>query len=181
LGINLLIPILVAIIVYRIMEKSTERKKRLTDSRIGVLIFESYQEEVATGIGIMERALECAENPSCPQPYIMGIPRSSWGGVDSLPIGALLIIRECKFNKSPSELHPHNCRRDLKNYFVNICATTERVLYDSYSQLEGGEDWRKGVTNFFRREDDNNHLVCSRKVLEMINDCIRVLKVEARW
>jgi len=181
IAINILIPVVVSIVVFHLKEKSTDRKRRLTNCRIGVLIFESFREEVETGIGIMERAFEYALDENCPQPYLMSLPRKSWTGIDSIPVESLLIIRENESFVSSGDLHPRDCRNHIKNYFVNICANTDQALHDSYLHHGKGEDWRTRIVSFIKQPDDNNHLECAKKVRLMIDDCIKILKVDAKW
>jgi hypothetical protein len=55
---TILLPIVIAVVTYILVDRLGEYKKRRDYSRLGVAIIESLLEEVDTGITIMSRALK---------------------------------------------------------------------------------------------------------------------------
>ena len=82
---NILLPILVAVLTYILVDRLGEWKRRKMYSRLGVAIIESLQEEVDNGIKLMTDALNAAQDSSttAPPPALLPKEELEWNVNDT--------------------------------------------------------------------------------------------------
>jgi hypothetical protein len=175
---NIVIPILIALLTYLLVDKLGEYKKRKNYSKLGVAIINSLLEEVGSGIKIMLAAVSAAEDPSSVGLSTNTMPDKSWNGPSTIPDEVLLRIITTSANRKYEGFRPSDCRIHLKNYFGFICANyNNRVMKPGYLPDEVGH-WRLVVKNYLLPPGD--YIKASRAVQNMLLDAKSLLEQNTR-
>jgi hypothetical protein len=157
---NLILPFIVAIIIYWIAGRSDENKRRKNNSILGVVIIESLLEEIDTGVKIFRDTINGQTiNPMSP-------PRKSWTGMQTIPDDVLLrIIAVSKKEDLKDHWHPRRIRSHCKNYFEHMCTnwdnaitsqTPIQIIKTSYSNYVEAAEGVQKMLNRAKTLLDNN-------------------------
>ena len=172
---NILVPIIVAVVTYFLVEGWGEYKKRRNYSRLGIAIIDSLLEEINTGITLMTAALNASENESIVSPPLSILPNSSWSGLSTIPDDVLLRILATSAKRSFKGFHPRECRIHCKNYFEFICGNYEVTRKQSLYLAAQGKDWRTPIKTRLVGEP-NGYLEPTRSVAQMLRDAKQLLE-----
>lgn len=142
---DFLIPIVVAVATYIMVDRLGEWRKWRTYSRLGVVIIESLQEEIRNGIQLMTSALDAAEDQRANGPPPALLPNRSWSGMSTIPDDVLLRIIETSANRQFDGFPPRECRIHCKNYFEHMCRNYEQTVIQSRNLAQQGRDWRDPI------------------------------------
>jgi hypothetical protein len=117
------IPFLVGAISYVLFRGLDERKKRKTNSTLGVIIIDCLLEEVNTGIDSIQKTLTDVPFKS------HSMPLKSWSGINTLPDDVMLrIISVSKGVKPVGGFNPKDIRKHTKNYFDHMCVDWNKYI-----------------------------------------------------
>lgn len=135
-NVSFVLPFLVAIIVYYLVSKRDEYRKRREFSILGVVIIESLMEEVEHGIQTMQRTFTAGnlEFPTL-------LPRKSWDGMNTIPNDVLLRIIEVSRSVIPVVWSPREIRIHTKNYF-------DHITLNWTGFVATGADWQSFASRF---------------------------------
>ncbi len=139
---DFVLPILVAVSVYIVVECLGEWRKRRMFSGLGVVIIDSLLEELRTGIGLMRTVVAAIENNDPAGPPRGLLPTRSWTGMSTIPDEVLLRIVETSRNRTFAGFPPRQCRTHCKNYFTHMADNYERILSGAITLATQGADWR---------------------------------------
>ena len=179
---DLVVPILVAVAAYVIVNQLGEWRKRRMFSRLGVVIIESLDEELRTGIRLMRDALAATEDKSAQGPPRGLLPTKSWSGMSTIPNEVLLRIVECSEGRSfeDKEFSPRQCLSHCKNYFDHMSATYEEVIDHLIKQAEQGEEWRPELINLLVGGGPQSFLQSATNVKRMLENARLLLDENSR-
>jgi hypothetical protein len=119
---TVLLPVVVAVTIYLLVDRLGEWKRRRAVSRLGVAIVDSLREEVRTGLQIMGETLERAREGHPDGPSPAALPHRSWDGMSTIPDDVLLRIIETSEGREFPHFYPSECRTHCKNYFEHLRA-----------------------------------------------------------
>lgn len=158
---NFFFPAAVAIITYVLIKKLDEWHSRRIYSKLGVIIMETFIEEVETGINLMKDVMDNSKALTA----IATLPDKSWEGITTITDEVMLRIIETSKDIAPYHFHPRKIRSHCKNYFINI-----KSHWDS--NISSGPNWRANthqllVTNGFY-EASENVLLMLKKTKELL-------------
>jgi hypothetical protein len=137
-----LFPILVAILTYIVVDRLGEWRKRRMYSKLGVVIMESLQEELRTGIKTMKEAWSAANDPHAEAPPRGLLPNKSWSGMQTIPDEVLLRILEASSGLKFIGLPPREIRSHCKNFFTHMNENYQNALNIALARAARKEDWR---------------------------------------
>lgn len=163
---NIIVPILIAVGTYIIVDKLGEWRKRQRYSRLGVAIIEALEEEVRSGIVVMTAALRASEDQSVQGPPINTLPQESWSGMSTIPDDVLFRIIETSINYRSEGFPLREIRIHCKNYFTHICDNYNRAV----KQILSGEyqkDWRSFI-RFLLIDKPNEFVKAANEVYAML-------------
>ena len=175
LSTDLIIPVLVAFIVYIIADRLGEWKKRRMYSRLGVAVLHPVLEELRTGIRLMEALDEAARNRAARLPGGQ-LPVQIWEGNATISDEVLLRIVQTARRRNYNGFHPRECRIHCKRYFMNMCDNLNRVITSTLS-LKGKQDAILAFTD----PERGDYLRSSRSVEQMLVDATDHLERNTRW
>jgi len=168
-----ILPIIIAIITYTIVDRLGEWKKRRQFSKLGIAIINSILEEIGHGISQLETFLKDFKT-SNPINKIIGLPNQSWSGMDTISDDVLLRIIEISDNYNPKPYHPKNIRIHCKNYFKhisnNVMIEINRAVKITKSMRLLTDDEYKGFSKVVKVYIKN-----SKDVQTMLNDTVKLL------
>jgi hypothetical protein len=119
---KILLPILIAVITYLLLNRLDEWRKRRNESILGMVILDSLKEEIKTGIEIINSTLNSEDYMDPRNP-----PRASWTGMNTIPDDVLLRIISATKNVNPIGFHPKEIRIHCKNYFIHMLANWDEA------------------------------------------------------
>jgi len=170
---TIIVPIIVALLTYLLVDRLGEYKKRKNYSRLGIAIIESLLEEVRTGINLMIDVLNAIDtNNELPRGLL---PNKSWNGMTTIPDEILLRIiatsTEVKFESFP----PRECRIHCKNYFEHMNQNYKYTLDTSINLTKQGQDWQGPLYNLLSN-DGSHYLRAAQGVEQMLVDAKKLLE-----
>jgi hypothetical protein len=177
---NFLFPIIVAITTYVVVDRLGEWRKRRTYSRLGVVIIESLQEEIRTGIRLMTTALNATEDNSANGPPDGLLPNKSWSGMSTIPDEVLLRIIETSANRQFDGFPPRECRIHCKNYFEHICRNYEQHVTRSMKLAQQQQDWRSNLRALLTDEGRSRYIQAARGVDQMLEHAKQLLEKNSK-
>lgn len=176
---GVILPIMVSVSTYILVDRLGEWKRRKMYSRLGVAILESLQEEVDKGIELMKNALEAAQNNNATTPPPELLPNKSWSGMSTIPDDVLLRIIETSAKRTYNGFPPRKCRIHCKNYFEHMCLNYKMTLNQSLILAAQGQDWRLPLHHLLA--DDSSHYIQSAiKVRQMLEYSKQLLEKNAK-
>ncbi len=177
---GLLLPIIVAILAYIAVDRLGEWRKRRTSSILGVVVVESLQEEIQTGIQLMTDALKAAEDPNATRPTAAQLPNRSWSGMSTIPDEVLLRIIATSANHHFDGFKPRDCRSHCKNYFEHMCVNYEQTVALSLVLAQRGEDWRSPIRNLLADKPNSAYVWLAGQVDQMLELAKQLLDNNSR-
>lgn len=117
---QILVPILIAILSYIVVDRLGEWKSRKRYSKLGIVIIQTLFEEVKNGRNRMEKFLKDFKT-AIPTRTIENLPNKSWIGISTISDDVLLRIIEVSKNVSADPYHPKDIKIHCMHYFENIC------------------------------------------------------------
>lgn len=177
---NFLFPIIVAITTYIVVDRLGEWRKRRTYSRLGVVIIESLQEEIRTGIRLMTTALNATEDNSANGPPDGLLPNKSWSGMSTIPNEVLLRIIETSANRQFDGFPPRECRIHCKNYFEHICRNYEQHVTRSMKLAQQHQDWRSNLRALLTDEGRSRYIQAAKGVDQMLEHAKQLLEKNSK-
>lgn len=173
-------PIAVAVIGYIFIDRLGEWRKRKMYSRLGVAIIESLQEEINTGIEILNEAIMSAESKDINSPPLKTMPNKSWNGMNTIPDDILIrIIQTTKERQFSEEFHPRKCRIHCKNYFEHMCLNYKQSLEFSIHQSQKGKNWREPLKAYLAYDADQ-YIQSANNVNQMLENAKILLEKNSR-
>jgi hypothetical protein len=163
---NIVLPVLIAIITYLLVDKLGEWKKRRNDCRLGIAILDSLLGEIRTGLNLMNFTYAQAQQATF-QLSISLLPTKSWSGMQTIPDQVLLRIIAASENVVARSFHPSTVRNVCKDYFDHMCANYnaiinnitpgmgQQILRTQFLTLPGGSP------------DQGKYLATTQSVIEM--------------
>lgn len=147
---DFLLPVLVAVLVYIVVERLGEWRKRRMFSRLGVVIIDSFLEELRTGIELMRTVLAAIDrnDPTGPPPGFL--PNRTWNGMSTIPDDVLLRIVETSRNRTFDGFPPQQCRTHCKNYFTHMNDNYQLFLSQAIELHAQHADWRRQLQALLR-------------------------------
>lgn len=176
---NLLLPILVAVLVYIVVDRLGEWRKRKMYSRLGAVIIESLQEEMRTGIKLMRTTLAATNDPSASGPPVGLLPNRSWSGMSTIPDEVLLRIVETSVGIEFEGLPPREIRSHCKNYFTHMAENYQHLLSQALNLANQGKDWRTNLRNLLVGPGEP-YLDAALSVDQMLEDARLLLEKNSR-
>jgi hypothetical protein len=137
-----LLPILVAILTYVVVDRLGEWRKRRMYSKLGVVIIESLLEELRTGLRTMKQALSAVNDPQAKTPPRGLLPNKSWSGMSTIPDEVLLRIVEASTGLKSTGLPPREIRSHCKNFFTHMSENYQEALGRAFACAASDKDWR---------------------------------------
>jgi hypothetical protein len=137
-----LLPILVAILTYIVVDRLGEWRKRRMYSKLGIVIVESLLEELRTGKKLMQDALSAINDPHTQAPPRGLLPNRSWSGMSTIPDEVLLRIVEAASGNKSRGLPPREIRSHCKNFFTHMNDNYQNALNGALARAARNEDWR---------------------------------------
>ena len=125
---NVVLPILIAIITYVLVDRLGEWKARRNDCKLGIAILDSLLGEIRTGLDIMRSTYAQAQQVAFKQPMDL-LPTETWSGMQQTITDQVLlrIISVSKDITVPS-FHPTAIRNVCKDYFTHMCANYKAII-----------------------------------------------------
>jgi len=176
---NLLLPVVVAVVTYILVDRLGEWRKRRTYSKLGVAIFESLQEEIRTGISLISTALTETEKQPLLYPPLALPSTKSWSGMSTIPDDVLLRIIETSANQTFKGFQPRDSRIHCKNYFENMCQNYEQAVRLSTDLARQGQDWRPPLCDILS-QNRGNYIEAARGVDQMLERAKELLKKNSK-
>jgi hypothetical protein len=181
---SLLVPIIVAILAYIAVDRLGEWRKWRTTSILGVVIIESLQEEIQTGIQLMTDALKTAEDPNANEPPAVQLPNRSWSGMSTIPDDVLLRIIETSATSHFDGFKLRDCRSHCKNYFEHMCKNYQQYITNSLYLAQNGRDWRSPIRDLLadntRADGTGSYIRSATKVNLMLQHAKQLLDDNSR-
>jgi hypothetical protein len=170
---SVVIPILVAVITYGLVNEWGEWRKRRAYSKLGIAIIESFQEEISSGILIMKNALTTAKDNNLKSLSKALLPNKCWSGMSTIPDYVLLRIIELSEKKIYQGFHPRDCRIHCKNYFENICDNYNNLIKEYYALHLG--NWRTVMINLLDDAVPGHYIEATNGVNQMLEHAKKLL------
>lgn len=167
---NVLLPIVIAIVTYLLVDRLGEWKNRKKYSRLGVAIIECLQEEIKHGIEIMQATQNRMDgnNQINESPPNALLPNKSWNGMTTIPDNVLLRIIEVAADKEIEEFPPKECRIHCKNYFEHMCGNyNNKAVPEARKLFDEQKDWRDAFKPYLNK-DTGIYLQSADNVLQML-------------
>ena len=172
----ILLPILIALASYAMVDRLGEWKKRRQFSLLGVAIIDTLLEEVLAGTKQMNLAFKATQTLGEPVPN--RLPTSSWNGMHTIPDEVLLRIIAASDSASTIGLHPRSIRTHCKNYFAQICTTYNSVL----ESPDASGHWRTGLVHLLSDLPQGGYISAANEVVAMLEATKSLLSKNAkRW
>ncbi len=165
--IRFIIPIIIAILTYLLVDHLGEYKKRKDYSRLGIAVIDSFLEEVRTGINIMASAIDAAENNNLSALPGGLLPNKSWSGMTTISDDVLLRIIATSSKGEYVGLHPRDCRIHCKNYFEHMNKNYGGVITTALNLAQEEEDWQVPIVNLLS-DEGGHYLQATRRVEQML-------------
>ena len=126
---NVILPILIAIITYLLVDRLGEWKVRRNNSMLGIAILDSLLQEARTGLSIMNSTYTNAQTQQTPFPVPNTLlPTASWSGMQTIPDQVLLRIIAISQRVTPHAFHPNTIRSCCKDYFDHMCKSYNGII-----------------------------------------------------
>lgn len=168
-----LIGAIFSILIYVFTSKIGEWKNRKNVSLLGEIVLEGLQEEIGTGISLMQ-ALQKRADGTCHnslQPSLL--PTASWSGMNTVSDDIMLRI----IATSPPHM-AKKLRYDCKNYFAHICANINYTLSDRSETASLMA--KRHILKYLSSADKENYLVASENLYEDLAKIKHALKNNAK-
>lgn len=176
---SVILPIVVAVFSYVLVDRLGEWKKRKMYSRLGVVIIESLQEEIATGVKLMQDALDAVQDTGGKALSPALLPTRSWSGMSTIPDEVLLRIIETSENLTFDGFPPRQCRTHCKNYFEHMCRNYEVTLFDAFKRAQQGQDWRSPLRALLA-DNEGRYIRSAKEVYQMLEYSKQLLEENAK-
>lgn len=176
---NFIVPILIAVVTYLLVDRLGEWRKRKIYSRLGVAIIESLQEEIRNGISLMTDALNAAENNSISVLPTRLLPNKSWSGMSTIPDEVLLRIIETSAKRQFDGFPPRECRIHCKNYFEHMIQNHKQILTQTLNLAQQRQDWRGPIRSLLA-DDTGRYIQSARGVDQMLEHARQLLEKNAK-
>jgi hypothetical protein len=124
---NVVLPILIAIITYVLVDRLGEWKSRRNDCKLGIAILDSLLGEILTGLDCMNSAYGQLQQPTPALPSNL-LPTETWSGMQTIPDEVLLRIISTSKDVVPRSFHPNTIRQVCKDYFTHMCANYNEII-----------------------------------------------------
>ena len=157
-----------SVLTYLFTSQIGEWKNRKNISLLGEIVLEGLQEEIRTGIGLMNDLQRWANGTGHDilQPRLL--PTASWDGMNTISDDIMLRI----IATSPPHI-ANKLRCDCKNYFAHICTN---INYTLSRQREIASLLAKDILKYLSSADKGNYLVASQNLyddIEKIKDTLK--------
>ena len=176
---NIILPILVAVLTYILVDRLGEWQKRRMYSKLGVAIIESLQEEIDNGITQMTNALIAAQDNSASAPPPALLPNKSWTGMSTISDDVLLRIIETSAKDQFNGFPPRQCRIHCKNYFEHMCRNYEQTITQALYLAQQGQDWRSPLRALLA-DNMGRYIQSARAVYRMLEHSKQLMGKNAK-
>lgn len=175
---HFLFPTIVGVTAYLLTDRFGEWRKRRMCSRLGVIIVESLQEEIQTGIKVMSDTLAAMQDGARSKPPREQPPIKSWSGMTTIPDEVLLRIIETSAGGKFAGFNPNSIRSHTKNYFDHMCENYNGALAQAISLAQSGQDWRAPFREFLF-QGNKSYIESAKHVAEMLENVKTLLDSNA--
>ena len=124
---SILLPILVAIVTYLLVDRLGEWKTRRNNCRLGIAILDSLLGEIRTGLKLMNSTFEQTQHVPFQPPSAL-LPTASWSGMQTVPDQVLLRIIAVSKDVAARSFHPSVIRSVCKDYFNHMCTNYNEII-----------------------------------------------------
>ena len=179
---NIVLPVLIAIITYLLVNKLGEWKTRRNDCRLGIAILDYLIGEVRTGLNLMNSTYAQAQQAAFQLPISL-LPTESWSGMQTIPDQVLLRIIAASQNVVAPSFHPNKIRNVCKDYFYHMCANYNAIVNKPVRLGMGQQNLR---TQFLillgGAPNQGKYLATTQSVIEMLEQTRKLLDQNSkRW
>jgi len=170
------LPILIALVTYLVVNRLGEWKDRQNNCKLGVAIIDSLLEEIRTGLCLMTSAFEQAQQPMSSPPSML-VPVASWSGMTTLPNEVLLRVIAVSQGLPNCHFHPSRIRSHCKNYFDHMCTTyNEQVKH-----VGTNPDWRVEFLPLLGDEHGKGpYLMATQSVIKLLEQTKELLNTNSK-
>jgi hypothetical protein len=124
---NVVLPILIAIITYVLVDRLGEWKSRRNDCKLGIAILDSLLGEILTGLDCMNYTYGWLQQPTPALPSHL-LPTETWSGMETIPDQVLLRIISTSKDVVARSFHPNTIRKVCKDYFTHMCVNYNEII-----------------------------------------------------
>lgn len=177
---SVVLPMIVAVLTFLASDRLTDGKKRQEQSKLGVAVLQSLEEEIVTGIATMKQALAASHDLSTLLPPGSLLPSKTWSGMQTISDDVFMRLIEVSESEPTQGFPLRECRTHLKNYFDHIvgnvnAATAAAATFGADRDLQ----WR-AVLNRAIGDEATGYIASSEKVLTMVRHGQALLAANAR-
>ena len=167
-----LIGTIFSVLTYLFTDRLGEWKKRKNTSLLGEIILEGLQEEIRTGINIMQALQLWAHktNSTALSPSLL--PTASWSGMATISDDIMLRIATTSQQSMAIKL-----RYDCKNYFIHICGNINYIISNNHNLAPRVEE---NILKYLSYDDKGNYLVASQNLYNDLEIIKNALKTNAK-
>ncbi len=171
---NGILPVLVGITTYLLVDRLGEWKTRRNNSMLGAAIVDSLLGEIRTGLKLMKSTQEQIQQ-NLPPPNVL-LPMASWSGMQTIPDQVLLRILAASKNISTQSFHPKAIRNVCKDYFNHMCTNYNATITDPH---EGNQKLHMLLGE---APDQGRYINTAQLIIEMLEQTKGLLEQNSkRW
>lgn len=174
-----LIPIIVAVLTYFIVDRLGVWRDRRMYSKLGIAIIESLQEEINTGIKVMTNMLDILHDEEATGPSANLLPTATWSGRDTIPNEVMIRIIEASTGRDYDDFPPKDSWIHCKNYFEHMSRRYNSAVEISLAFSEARRDWRTPFQNIIENEGET-FIDAAKKVHKMLEEAKTLLAKNAK-
>ena len=177
---SIVLPVLIAIITYLLVNKLGEWKTRRNDCRLGIAILDSLLGEIRTGLNLMNSTYAQAQQVAFQLPIPL-LPTKSWSGMQTIPDQVLLRIIAASENVVARSFHPNTVRNVCKDYFDHMCANYNAII-NNITPGMGQQILRTQFLGFLGEAPQGQYLTVTQQVIEMLEQTRELVDQNSkRW
>jgi len=178
---NVVLPILIAIITYVLVDRLGEWKSRRNDCKLGIAILDSLLGEIRTGLNLMNSTYAQAQQGAV-QPPIGLLPSKTWDGMQTITDQVLLRIIATSKDIVARSFRPRAIRNVCKDYFDHMCSNYNAIINKLLSPP--GMTQQIFCTQLLGLLGPNQgkYLAITQEVIEMLEQTMDLLEQNSkRW
>ena len=177
---SVVLPMIVAVLTFLASDRLTDGKKRQEQSKLGVAVLQTLEEEIVTGIETMKQALAASRDMGALLPPGSLMPNKTWSGMQTISDDVFMRLIEVSEGVTSQGFPLRECRTHLKNYFEHIvgnvnAATTAAGTFGADRHIQ----WR-ATLNRAIGDEVTGYIASSEKVLAMVRHGQHLLAANAR-
>ena len=179
---NIVLPVLIAIITYLLVDKLGEWKTRRNDCRLGIAILDSFLGEIRTGLNLMNSTYAQARQATFQLPIPL-LPARSWSGMQTIPDQVLLRIIAASKGIVARSFHPSTIRSVCKDYFDHMCTNYNNAIINNLSTPGTGQQiLRTQFLGLLGGPPQGQYLAVTQQVIDMLDQTKELLDQNSkRW